>query len=304
MSSINTNILSNIEQKKLSKENNEPKESNWLLFIISLFYNVIIIIIISIVGSNFIYFTSSKNLDTFFPTNLENYLNINTSKSSQKGGYTCPPSYISKSKGLNKDVLKSFSIGDVRGFPYSLYVNDKGGFSFDSLKSWFASTIANSYITNRKILKKILNIFKPFENSEERNVLSSNSLQFILSAPFLVLLIIATSIIGFIVPFIEGFRNKINGFSWSIIGIFATYMWTMAGSISAIQVLQNILTFLFIPLMTDAKTIFKIIKCNSKFISIIFGGLIIISAFVNLSTTTAIVMLITYILFIIKQAFF
>lgn len=301
-----SDILNNIEKKKLAKESGNDnnigtKKSNWLGFILSIFYNFIIVIIISIIGSNFIYFTTSNNLDIFFPTNIKNYLNI---PSTQKGGkFTCPPSYISKTKGLNKDVLKSFAIGDVRGFPYSLYVNDDGGLNFNSLKSWFASTIAKTYITNRGILKKILSIFKPFDG-EERNILSSNTLQILLSVPFFALLIISTLITGFIVPFIEGFRNDINGITWSVIGIFTTYLWTMASSISFTQTIQNILTFLFIPLMTDTKSIFKILKCNSKFISILFGGLLLISAFVNLNQTTAIVMLITYILFIVKQVFF
>lgn len=293
--------LNNIEKKKLQKEKNETKESNWFSFFLSIFRNFIFVIIFTLIGSNFIYLTSSEHLDTLFPTNISNYLNI---KQIQKGGYKCPTSYTSRERGLNKDVLKSLSIGDVFGFPYSLYVNDKGGINFDSLKSWFSSTIAHSYITNRMILKKILHIFKPFDNPNERNILSSNTLQYIISVPIILLILGLTLPFGFITTLVQGFRNNITGIIWSIIGIFTGYSWIMYSSVMSIQFILNLITFLFIPFIVDHKTVFDVIKCNSKFIMMIFGLLIVISGFNNLNTTTALVMLVTYVLFVLKQLIF
>jgi len=301
------------DNNKSDKDNNKSdkdnkKVSNWKGFGLSLIGNLVMTILFGIIGSNFIFFTTLDNLELFFPTEPEYYFGgkvpRNPSVMEMRGGkYTCPQRRKMSFKGINKDFLKSFNIGNVSGFPYSLKVNEDDGISFDSFKNWFATTIADTYMFNRKLLQEMYKKFAPVEG-DGYNILSSQTLQMIL-APFILLITnIVVPILSLGTTLYNSFSNTYSGLIWSVVGIFFGYIWLMTSGVSIAQTIQNLLTSLFLPLIIDPQTVLKILDCNKKFLSMLFGVLAVVSGIMYLDNTISTVMIITYLLLLGKYLFF
>lgn len=83
-----------------------------------------------------------------------------------------------------------------------------------------------------------------------------------------------------------------------LIGSFITYA---AGHLSAIvQVIQYVITFTLLPLLSNSGTIRDILKCNAKNLAYIFGAFVVTNSYQYLNTSTAAMMTVAYALLLLR----
>lgn len=248
-----------IDSKKEEK-NNSSVSQDWVGFGKDIFKYFIMVLVWILIGANLVYF-SKLNLEVFFPTDetCTPYANkiceLRGDKSSDNINYV-----------LNKCGLRSY------GFPYTGLNNGE----LYGLYNFFSSGAAYSYTSGRHILQTILNFF----NEEEVLVMAS--------APFIIMLLCLVQPIFTIISTIIGQFKSYHGIFWSIILFWVILFWPVG--LSLVQHIQLIVTLLFIPPMVNFNFIKKTIASYSRSASIIFGILVIVSAFKHLGTTIALSM--------------
>ena len=295
--------LTPIEEKKkdINDINESNKQNKWLLFGTSIISNLLIVFFVGVMGANFIYMTSAINkvdnqgislLEKFLPTEESSYFPQN---GPLKGGSMCSSS---KEHSTNWSNLNNIGIGKKGGWPYSMYKNNEDGEHgiTQKFKNWFSTSIADCYITNRSVLQKWLGLFS--SDKEDKNIFSNETFQMFVVAPLMFLIF---PLIIFFIYFSSWFSSFKSGWGFTLIGMFLLYSWFTTSTVSLIQCNQYLLTFVFFPLIADYKRIRKIIGCNVKGLSLLFGLLVCSSAFSYLDNTISITMFLVYLFLIIKS---
>ena len=294
-------VLTPIEEKKKNIDdiNESNKPNKWLSFGTSIITNILIVLFVGIIGANFIYMTSAINkvdnagvtlLEKLLPTDKSTYFPQNETL---KGGSSCSSS---KEYSTNWTNLNNIGIGKKGGWPYSMYNGDSGYGVTQNFKNWFSESIADAYITNRGLLQSWLGLFSP--DKEEKNIFSNETFQMFVVAPFMFLIF---PLIALFIYFSSWFSEFKSGWGFTLIGMFLLYSWLTTSTVSLIQCMQYLLTFTILPLIADYKRIRKIIGCNVKGLSLLFGLLICSSAFSHLDNTISITMFLVYLFLIIKS---
>ena len=301
------------KKKETGDGKDAPKESDWGGFFMSVLRYTVMLALFALVGANFIFFTSSDKLEMFFPTDPSKYYADDLVKASgsmkggrrQRGGaYTCFSSG-EKGKGLNMSALSSLGLGKkFVGWPYSLHKNNETGFSLDSLKNWFATTIGNAYMAEREMLQSFFKFFAPAKPGEDSNMFANQSFQMLFANLLIQIVAIISFLIGMGMVGYQAFVNKFWGWQWGLIGLFVGYTWMMMFTTPIVQTVQLVLTLLFLPLLVDRGMVGKIIHCNQTMLSMLFGLLVVGAGLQYLDYTTSTVMMIAYLLLVIKNLFF
>lgn len=287
-------MLTAIENKRNEKDKKNQKEtSDWGKFGFSVLNNFIHTAIIAVVGSNFIFFSTLNNLEYFFPTKESAYYE---STRQQTGKPTIPE----LNKEVNHKLLNKLGIGNVKGWPYNLYKKELFPSLSQGFSNWFSSSTAETYITQRKLLKSLFGFFSPdMDGEEDKNLFSSQPLQMVISPFIKALGLFIVPILAFIVTFIKLFTNTKGGVIYAFMGLFLAYSWIITFSIATLQTVQFYLTLIFVPLLSNYKEVLKTIYYNRGFLGFLFGAMVVMSAFNSLEMIFAIVGLIIYILLLI-----
>ena len=289
-----------IDAKK--KENDAaaaPSTSHWGPFLVQVLQNMVFLAIFAVLGANFIYFTRTSKLDMLFPTDPSLYFGHippKPPKGAQKGG---------QRGGLNMSAVSTFGLGkNLHGWPYSMHTSNESGFSWESWKNWFGSSIGESYIGSRGLLKTVFEFFAPAPPGKDANMFSNELFLMFFGNIFLQLAAILAFFAGAGGFLFRSFTNKYWGWQWGLIGLFLGYTLFTSATVGSIQALQLFLTLVFIPLFIDHAEVGRIIMRNVNALGWIFGLLVISSALQFLEWTTSTVMMIAFIIMAIKSYFF
>lgn len=299
--------LTAIEQKKVLKGNsndNNKKKNEWSGFGIAILLCLVITTVIGISGANFIYMTTAMNsiesggttlLDKLLPTNKKNYFPQH--KKTQHGGSaSC---VANKDYSTNWSMLSNIGVGTEGGWPYNIYKeNIIYNGVIQNLKNWFSMTVANSYITNRTVLKKWLTLFNPKSREDS---------WFISLAPFIVaplMLSIFSLIAIFIYIYFSSWYSAFKtGVGHTLFGMFFFYSWITTSCVSIVQILQYLSIMTILPLIADSTRIKNIIGCNLKSLSLLFGFLVCGSSLIYLEDVISITMFVAFSLMVVKSFF-
>jgi len=266
---------SSIDEKRKQKisSNDKYEENNWKKFSFIVFIGLVTTLGIGIFGSNFIFLTSNDNLEYILPTQETSYFK----PEQMSGGFTC----------LSKPLtFKGIKLGN---WPYNMRKSGKFVGFFQGFKNWIAETTANTFITNRGIIKSFLNVFSPGKDND--NILSNSFIQMFFIAPFVIGIAPLSYIMTLFTSFISAFESNPL---WTISGFFLLFLWPITTTISFIQFIQYILLFTFQSLYTDIEKIKKIIHCYSHMLSLFFGGFVCLAALLHLNTTMAVISTVIY----------
>jgi hypothetical protein len=292
-------LLSPIETKKkeINESANKNVGNNWMKFGLSIVTNILITLLIAVSGANFIYMTTAINktennggtlLEKLLPTDEKSYF-----PGMSGGGANCSNN---KEYSTNWTSLNNFGIGKKGGWPYNMYSEGMFNGLFQRFKNWFAKSTADAYITDRTLLQKWLSLFTP--DKEGKNFFANETIQMFFISPLMFL--IFPLVIIFIV-FSSWFSLFKESWMFALVGMFLCYSWLINSSVSIVQSLQYLFTFMILPVLADFKRIKKIIGCNVKALSLFFGLLVCSSAFSYLDVTTAVTMFIVYLAMIVKS---
>lgn len=299
MSDIKTPIQEKIEEKE--NNNSSLPKANWRRFAYLSLFSFIFILIISILGSNFIYMTSLSAIaleNTFLPVKADFYTEKGE-KYNQSGGYDKEYyTYDDNCSGKSKSGdFSKMSFLPSKGFPYSMYAtpNSNAGI-IQKIKNWFSATCLESFINSRSVLRGWLGFFS------QGSFLGNDTIQMLFIAPLNLLL---GSTIAFIVGLITTIMAlyKTSGFIAFILGFIFLYNFAFISTISVIQSVLFALTFLFVPLIVDFKKVMSIFHCNITTITTLFGLLTCINALFTFDLTTSAVLIVTYVLITVISLF-
>ena len=278
-----------IDDKKAEHgKSSKSSENNWAGFISSLISSFIFILIIGIIGSNFIYLsdTSKEGLTYLMPDDIKYYLTGDT-KTGGGNGFTA---YNNDSDEIIKKLNLLGIPGDKKigeSFPYNGYAENLASDSFTGdISNWFKYTVASSFATSRSIFIKYLTVTS--------SIFPRTLLMFII-APLTLLLSIILIILTFSVSFFSAFSS---GWVYALIGIFFGYTFFFSIILAFSQLFRFLFTLLILPLYMDMGEIRNIL---GEFISpllIVFGLLVCNSAFANLDLTISITMTCIFVFYI------
>lgn len=320
-----------IDSKKKPENDND-----WYEFASQTIMNLIYIIVFSLIGSNFIWFSelavgNIQKFDKILPTykrdaSTASYIlphepdDFYTSKPREKVvvpkqeiSDDCPklPNSLKSASKLHTLTKNYTPIGkSPGGFPYNLIKKNKEnehsmGFSMEGFLNWFAISVRNCYQFNRALLKSFLGIFSPYPSMQENdNILSWNPLVMLICVPlFLISAIFLTvPFIGFISSFLSClFSGESESIFWTLGGLFLCWTWSICGSVAFMQYFQFIFLFTLFPLIDDFNRIKKILHCNKDFIGILFGAMTVSTGFSYLNFITSTSMACFYIIIVIAR---
>jgi hypothetical protein len=209
------------------------------------------------------------------------------------GGESCSNN---KEYSTNWTNLNKIGIGKNGGFPYSMYKEGIFNGLFQRFKNWLAKSTADAYITDRGLLQKWLSLFSP--DKESKNIFANETFQMFIMSPLMFLVFPLVIIFIFFSSWFSLFKQ---GWIFALVGVFLIYSWVINASVSIVQSMQYLLTFIFLPILADFKRIKKIIGCNAKALSLFFGLLVCSSAFSFLDNTVSITMFVVYLGMVIKS---
>jgi len=265
--------MSSIQDKVFEKENNDTKkgESNhWYQFFFYCVLFFVVSLFIMVIGSNFIFISNTDDsiINKLLPTNINSYFKPEQQDGGGGGGYSC-------------GMKGKFSFSN---WPYSMRKSSattKG--IVQSFKNWFANTTAETFIMNRDLTKKWVELFSPINNA------------------FLIFLIAILTIAMAPLVYIGSLGAALfNAFKtdwrWGLVSFFLIFLWPIIISISLVQLLQYIFLFLLMPAITDLDVLKDIMKCNINTFFIFFGGLVSLASFLTLNNTISIVYTCIYLL--------
>lgn len=290
MSTI-TPIQEKIKEKE-AENSNLPRE-NWKRFAYLSLFSFLIILGVGLLGANFMYITSltPTSLDRLLPSKDTDYFDESVLKGGGASGidsdYSCSSGSGTGSLGAFNN---SFSFLPSKGFPYSMKKPSAALESFPlKFKNWFANTCAESFMTSRSILKMWLRLFS------KNSALGNHTIQMLFIAPL-------TLSLGSGIAFIVGLFSTIlalynsSGFLGLMVGFLLLYNFVFISTLSTIQVILFIMTFLFLPLILDFKKVIHILHCNSSILTTLFGLVTCISAFLSFESTTAAIYTVLFVL--------
>ena len=294
--------MSAIQEKIKEKEEEKssmPRE-NWSGFAYLSLIAFFIILLIGILGSNFIYMTSLTKdaLNTILPTDAASYLNP---QQMQRGGGMYASEYDDNCIGKSKMSIgvSNTSFMPSPGFPYSLCSDTTKESSFlQKSKNWFGRTCLESFINSRAILKAWLGLFK------QGSMLGNDTIQLLFIAPLNLILgggIGLAFLVGFISTLIALFHT--SGPLGLILGFIFLYNFAFMSSVAAIQSLLFVLTFLFLPLITDFKKVMAILHCNISTLTTLFGLFTCITALFTFDLKTSSIYIIAFTLITVISFF-
>jgi len=314
MSSTETENTKNTENTE-NTENTKTKDSEvneWGKFGMKVLQTFIHILIVGLLGANFVYFTRI-NLDLFFPSEPSQRPYVNETKS----GFKLPAifSFLTSGKDSSKKTPDNKNIGSCGapidftqsklfenkyfsgmfkyGFPYSMESKEDtfGGI----VSNWFVNKVKYSYVWLRQVIKVIIE----FTGSTCAMVPDSmRSIVPFIVGPMAIGLIMFIVSMWWIPTMVSIFWNENQdlGMFISIIGLFFGWTWFLPIMLSFIQMIGVMFSFILIPPMLNGKKIMEIMgeKFNSYYLTVLFLILIIVAAFTNLNPIIAVVMALVF----------
>jgi hypothetical protein len=281
-----------IDDKKVEHgKSSKPSENNWGGFISSLISSFIFILIIGIIGANFIYLsdTSKEGLIYLMPDDIKYYFKTDATKTGGGNGFMA---YTTDND--SDEIIKKLNLLGIPGdkkigesFPYNGYAENLASDSFTGdISNWIKHTVASSFATSRSIFIKYLTVTS--------SIFPRTLLMFII-APLTLLLSIILIILTFSVSFFSAFSS---GWVYALIGIFFGYTFLFSIALSFSQLFRFLFTLLILPLYMDMGEIRNILGEFTLPLLIVFGALVCNSAFANLDMTISITMTCIFIFYI------
>jgi hypothetical protein len=299
--------LTPIEQKKAAAAtttSDDGTQNKWGPFGISILMNIVITLVIGISGANIIYLTNSINnkdsngislLERLIPTQEQAYFPPKHTILGGGGGGACS---ASREYAPNWGLLSNIGVGTTGGFPYSWY-NKNDRFSIiQQFINWVVVSTADSYVNNRGLLQKWLTLFA--RDSANKNIFANETFQMFVLSPFMYLILPLVVIFIHFSSWVSAFKS---GVGFTFIGLFLAYSFMLTTGVSVVQTLQYLGMLTVLPLIADFNKIKKIISCNVKSLSFLFGLLLCGSAVTYLDNTIAITMFVSFILMTITSLF-
>jgi hypothetical protein len=312
-SDINAENAENPETPPPSNENTKSKKiNNWSEFGGSVLIALITVLLLGVLGANFVYLTRI-NIDYFFPTDPSQrpYTDKN------KQGDLLPPLFnlkeidgdiemtggrgggcgtsidISKSPLLkNKYFRGTFDYGS----PYS--AETPGNDTFGGvLGNWFSNKVKYSYIWLRTVEKAIVSFMSSLCAMSPES--ASDIVPFILG-PLVIKVILLITSLWFLPAMVSVFWNENPnnpyGIWISIIGLFFGWTWFVPLMTTFVQIFSSMFKLILLPLMMNVGDIFEIMgrPFNAWWLKLIFFILVVVSAFKNLESYIAIPILIVF----------
>ena len=154
---------------KRKEQSGEGEESSWGTFFLSCFKMFVMLLVVCLLGANFIYLSSHddliENSEFLFPTDESSYFpppgfpqpaKPAPAAAAQSGGYFA----AEKCQGISRITPKYTLIGYE--FPYNLVAPKKSDWDLiQSFKNWFARTCADTYKINRGLARDFYSFFAP-----------------------------------------------------------------------------------------------------------------------------------------------
>ena len=304
----------NTEKDNTEKDDTKSKPNEWGAFALSVLQIFIQILILGLLGANFVYFTRI-NLDSFFPTKPTQRPYVNETKSGLKlpkifsflsgktpekktsetkntstGGCGAPIDFTQSNLFENKYFSGMFKYG----FPYSMESKEDtvGG----TLMNWFVNKVKYSYVWLRQVINAIINF------TGSTCAMAPDSMKSIVPfilGPFAILLIIGIASMWWLPTLISMFWNEDQGWKGlliSILGLFFGWTWFIPITLSFIQMIGIMFSFIVLPPLLNGKKIMEIIgeQFNSYYLTLLFLILLIVAAFSKLNPIIAIVMTLVF----------
>ena len=312
--------MSNNKNNTNDEKNTDKPKNNWKPFIVSVLTSFCIVLIVGLLGANFVYYTRI-NLDLFFPSDVDQRPYTDESKSgsklpplfpkssnndgslaTQSGGKKMKGGARSNGCGVPIDFTQSelFENKYVRGmfeygFPYSMESKEN---TFGAIiGNWFPNKAKYSYSLLRRFIKRMID----FVGSTCALVPESmkDIVPFILG-PGVIGIIILVASLWWIPTLVSVFWNENTnwGMLISILGLFFGWTWFIPVILTFFQVTGVIFSFVLLPVVLNAKQIMEIMgnKFNSYYLLLLLFILTIVAAFTNLQTMVAVPMLIIFII--------
>jgi len=285
-----------IDEKKNLKKGVSPNQKNSIItFLLHVLLSFIIMLVVGFYGANFIYYTSSivtslpsantteekiinsPLLDKIFPTKKEDYgLPPDVMKGggkAMKGGATSCENKINLPGAGVYNKLKTIGIGNKKpGWPYNMYSNSIIIGPVQSFKNWIAESTADTYITNRTVLKRL---FSFFACDPAGNIFANEPFQMFLVAPLMLAL---TGIVPLFTYFSSWFSLFKTNWMFALPCLIIVD-WIITATVSFVQTFQYLVTLLMLPLYSDSGVVCDIVGRNYK---------VLIGFFVFLTTIFAI----------------
>jgi hypothetical protein len=297
--------VSAIEAKKSQQDStttNDEPTANFGKFLYAISIATFSMLIMILVGANFISLMNFKSLSLLLPIEKSDYFSqssvskIKTSSSGVNNSMPCKYKTGKPSFSISMPRMADLGFdGNSHGWPYTMYNKNAFEFTFGGFKNWFAMTTAESYISLREILTLIL-------SNEVLKALPPIVI-FTTIAPLFCLLVpmflpMFTSL--FMLPF-KGATYGTLGLAYTLIGLLFGWTSLMMGTNMVIQYTQVLFLFLIVPLIVDRDTVKSIIRCNSWWIGLMYALLVVICAFSTLGGTIGGIMFIAWIAMVFKQ---
>lgn len=307
--------------------------SDWNGFAKSLLKNLIFIILFTIIGSNYIFFINFDYLNIIFPTDLNQYFFMVNKNLRMTDAQKANVDKVAPQVRVIVEKLDSMGYTKMdNSWPYSMkkdimqakgrlttlahmktgkqmacqsydqmLIND---FSMDGMKDWFNLTIANTFITYRMFMKFLFTgALQTYSNVPVKNVLKkvSQPLIYILgSIVFVMLLLGVLPFITFISTIIYSLTVTKWAWFFSIVGFIFWYTPGIATANVIIQYLSFLYNFIIVPFLIDYESVGKIVYANSKWISFLFGLLVLRSAYTFLNSNMFYGMIIAYVFLLLE----
>lgn len=297
----------NDENKK-----DKSKKNDWKSFGRSVVSSFCTVLIIGLLGANFVYFTRI-NLDLFFPSDLDQrpYTNEN------KNGSKLAPLFPNKSNSPNdtgqsggkkmKGGSKPSGCGMPIDFTESPMLDNKyfrGTFDFgypyknrDSgfISTWISNKTKHSYSQLRHFIKMIMDLVASTCTMVPESM--KDIVPFILG-PFAIGIIGLVTSFWWIPTLISMFWNENQkwGLLVSIAGLFFGWTWLTASILTMFQMFGMSFSFILLPVILNPRKIIEIIgnKYNSYYLLILLFIFIAVGAFANLNGMVAFAMLLVF----------
>ena len=295
-------------------ENKKDKamKNNWKSFGMSVVSSFCTVLIIGLLGANFVYYTRI-NLDLFFPSDLDQrpYTNENknggklaplfpnkssgSSDNTQSGGKKMKGGSKSTGCGLPIDFTDSPILDNkyFRGtFDYGYpYQNRDNGF----IPTWISNKTKHSYSQLRHFVKMIIDLVSSTCTMVPESM--KDIVPFVLG-PFAIGLIGLVTSFWWIPTLISMFWNESQewGLLISIAGLFFGWTWLTASILTTFQIIGIIFSFVLMPILLNPRKIIEIIgnKYNSYYLLLLLFIMIAIAAFANLNGMVAFAMLLVF----------
>ena len=253
------------DKKNEINKNGNLKKDDWTGFVIMCVVNFVVVIIIGLSVSNFIYLTklSKNSLDKLFPSNEKDYFN---NSYPQQGGSGIEIGDLG-------EELQSLGVPPLPGWPYTMVDGKNTGLSFRGFKNWLAFSSADTYILLRDYLKSL--ITKIYKINTLHNLDRFVIAAIALGLSFTALLV--TPIVAYVSSFLRTWNQ--GGIISSLVAFFTFAFSSFSLGISSIVFLQYLCTILIVPILIDSKSVMNIAFENSIPIAILFRFLVSLGGF-------------------------